>query len=66
MDCFASLAMTTLSMLLLLLLLLLACVQHSPFRQCDRLIQYVEIADMIGQDQHQRGVEIGARFECAG
>jgi hypothetical protein len=58
------LAMTALGMimqlLLLLLLLLLTCFNHPPFCQLDRLAQYIEIADMIGQDQNQRGVEIGA------
>ena len=47
-------------MLMLLLLLLLTCVEHPPFRQFDRLAQYTEIADMIGKDQYQRGVKIGA------
>jgi hypothetical protein len=47
---------------LLLLLLLLAGGQHPPLRQRDRLAQHVKIADMIGQDQDQRGIEIGALF----
>src|SRR6202795_2070389 len=49
-------------LLLLLLLLLPACVQHPPFRQRDRLIQHVDVADVIGKDQHQRRIPIGARF----
>ena len=60
MDCFASLAMTLLGMfiLLLLLLLLLTGVDHASLRKYDRFAQHVEIADMIGQDQHQRRIEI--------
>src|SRR5438105_10193316 len=46
--------------LLLLLLLLLARVQHAPFSQCDRLLEHLDVADVIGEHQHQRGVEIGA------
>ena len=48
--------------LLLLLLLLLTCIHHSPLRQCDRLAQPVDVADVVGEDQHQCGVEIGALF----
>ena len=59
MDCFASLAMTAPD-LLLLLLLLLTGVGHAPLGKHDRLAQDVEVADMIGEDQHQRRVEIGA------
>jgi hypothetical protein len=61
MDCFASLAMTLLGMFtLLLLLLLLTGVDHASLRKYDRLAQHVEIANMIGQDKHQRRIEIGA------
>ena len=56
--CFASLAMTTLSMLSLLLLLLLTGVQHPPLRQHDRFAQHAEIADVIGEYQNQRRIEI--------
>src|SRR5277367_996447 len=65
------LAMTALGMfiflgmfilLLLLLLLLLAGVDHAPLGEFNRLAQHVEIADMIGEDQNQRGIEIGALF----
>jgi hypothetical protein len=45
---------------LLLLLLLLIAGQHPPLRQCDCLAQHLEIADMVGQDQDQRSIEIGA------
>jgi hypothetical protein len=59
------LAMTALGMimqllLLLLLLLLLTCIDHPPLRQFDCLAQHIEIADMIGKDKNERGVEIGA------
>src|SRR5450759_4154946 len=56
------LAMTSLSMFirLLLLLLLLVGVHHPPLRQHDRLAQHIEIADVIGKDQNQRRIEIGA------
>jgi hypothetical protein len=47
-------------LLLLLLLLLLAGIEHAPLGQRDRLAQHVEIADVIGEDQHQRRIEIGA------
>src|SRR5579863_1329810 len=63
MDCFASLAMTISACLcLLLLLLLLVSLQHPPFCQFDRLAQDFEIADVIGEDENQCGVEIGARL----
>ena len=47
-------------MLLLLLLRLLAGIHHAPLRQRDRLPQHIEIADVIGEDQNQRGIEICA------
>src|SRR5258708_39274152 len=54
-------AMTNLSMLmLLLLLLLLAHFDNSTMRKGNRLAQHVEIADVVRQDQDQRGIEIGA------
>src|ERR1700689_1945528 len=62
MDCFASLAMTISACLCLLLLLLLVGLQHPPFCQFDRLAQDFEIADVIGEDENQCGVEIGARL----
>ena len=46
--------------MLLLLLLLLARIEHPPLGQRDRLAQHVEIADMIGENQNQRRIEIGA------
>src|SRR6185437_6705331 len=51
MDCFASLAMTTLIMFmsLLLLLLLLARVEHAALGQRNRLAQHLDVADMIGE-----------------
>jgi hypothetical protein len=74
MDCFAEpvirrpfaptrwLAMTISNMVfhLLLLLLLLAGFQHPSFRQRNRFMQRVYIADMIGKNEDQRRVEIGA------
>jgi hypothetical protein len=45
---------------LLLLLLLLARFQHPSFCQFDGLTQHIEIADMVGKNENQRGVEIGA------
>ncbi len=48
--------------ILLLLLLLLAGVDHSPLGKGNRVAQHVEIADMVSQDQDQRGIEIGALF----
>jgi hypothetical protein len=45
---------------LLLLLLLLVGLQHPPFCEFDRLAQDFEIADVIGEDENQCGVEIGA------
>src|SRR5258708_12208453 len=48
--------------LLLLLRLLLARIHHPPLCQCNRLAQHVEIADVIGKDQNQRRIEIGALF----
>jgi hypothetical protein len=45
---------------LLLLLLLLIRFQHSPFGEPDRLAQHIEIADVIGKNENQRSVEIGA------
>jgi len=61
MDCFATLAITISSMAVhLLLLLLLAGIDHPPSRQGDRFAKHIEIADMIGKDQNQRRIEIGA------
>src|ERR1700727_3937570 len=62
MDCFASLAMTISTCLCLLLLLLLARLQHPPFGQFNRLAQDIELAHVIGEDENQRGVKIGARL----
>jgi hypothetical protein len=53
-------AINSIPFALLLLLLLLTCVHHPPLRQRDRLAQHLEIADMIGKDQNQRRIEIGA------
>jgi hypothetical protein len=47
-------------MLLLLLLRLLAGIHHAPLRQRNRLQQHIKIADVVGEDQNQRGIEIGA------
>ena len=47
-------------LLLLLLLLLLAGIEHPPFGERDGLGQHRYVADMIGEHQNQRGVEIGA------
>ena len=44
----------------MLLLLLLAGIDHPPLRKPDRFAQHGEIADMVGQNEHQRGIEIGA------
>ena len=46
--------------MLLLLLLLLTGIGHSPLRQCNGVTEDVDVADMIGEDQHQCRVEIGA------
>ena len=46
--------------ILLLLLLLLAAIHQPPLGQFDRFAQHLDIADMVGKHQHQRGVEIGA------
>src|SRR5437588_12785266 len=46
--------------LLLLLLLLLVGVGDSSFCQRERLAEHLEIADMIGKNENQRRVEIGA------
>ena len=46
--------------LLLLLLLLLTRVQHPPFCQSDRLAQHLEITDVVGENEHQRSIKIGA------
>jgi len=45
---------------LIVLLLLLACVHHSPLGERNRLAQHVEIADMVGENQNQGRIEIGA------
>ena len=47
---------------LLLLLLLLARFEHPPLGERDRLAQHVDVADVIGENENQRGVEIGALF----
>jgi hypothetical protein len=63
MDCFASLAMTILNifiLLLLLLLLLLVGLDHAVPRERNRLAQHLDVADVIRQDQDQRGIEIRA------
>ena len=44
----------------MLLLLLLAGIHHSPLRKRNRLAQHVDIADMVGENQNQRRIEIGA------
>src|SRR3954468_11010070 len=46
--------------LLLLLLLLLLAVDHAPLGEENRLPQHDDIADMVGEDQHQRRVEVRA------
>src|SRR4051812_34136928 len=46
-DCFASLAMTGLAW----------SFNNSPFRQIERLAQDSDIADVVGEDQHQRRIE---------
>ncbi|MEY9477272.1 hypothetical protein ABH981_001485 [Bradyrhizobium ottawaense] len=45
---------------LLLLLLLLLTVDHAALGKLDRLTQHIDLADMVGEDQHQRRIEIGA------
>jgi hypothetical protein len=61
-DCFASLAMTPVGLfiLLLLLLLLLIGIDHAPLGEGDRFTQHIDIADVIGQDQHQRCIKLRA------
>jgi hypothetical protein len=61
-DCFAALAMTPVSIfiLLLLLLLLLIGIDHAPLGERNRLAQHIDVTDVVGQDQHQRGVEFRA------
>ena len=46
--------------ILLLLLRLLAGIDHAPPSQRDRLAQHIEIADVIGEYQNQRRIEICA------
>src|SRR3954452_18327208 len=46
--------------LLLLLLLLLARVQHAPFGERDGLPEHLDVADVIGEHQHQRSIKVGA------
>src|SRR3954471_1518624 len=46
--------------LLLLLLLLLASIQHAPLGERDGFLEHVDVADMVGEHQHQRRIEIGA------
>ena len=40
------------------LILLVGC-RHPPLCQLNRLAQHADITDMVGQDQHQRRIEIG-------
>jgi hypothetical protein len=47
-------------LLLLLLLSLLALVHHLALRERNGLVQDADIADVIGENQNQRRVEIGA------
>ena len=44
----------------MLLLLLLARIEHPPLGERDGLVQHVDIADMIGEHENQRRIEIGA------
>ena len=46
--------------MLLLLLLLLARIEHPPLGERDGLVQHGDIADVVGEYQNQRRVEIGA------
>jgi hypothetical protein len=45
---------------LLLLLRLLAGIHHAPLGQRNRLAQHIKVADVIGEYQNQRGIEICA------
>ena len=45
---------------MLLLLLLLARVEQPPLGERDGLVQNGDIADVVGEHENQRGVEIGA------
>src|SRR4051794_20763268 len=56
----AKLAINSIPLSLLLLLLLLACIEHAPFCQRDRFVKHVDVADMVGEHQYERRVEIGA------
>jgi hypothetical protein len=47
---------------LLLLLLLLARIEHPPLGERDGLVQNGDIADVVGEHENQRRVEIGALF----
>ena len=47
---------------LLLLLLLLAGIEHPPLGKRDGLIKHGDVADVIGENQNERGIEIGALF----
>ncbi|ANW04929.1 hypothetical protein LMTR13_37185 [Bradyrhizobium icense] len=48
--------------MLLLLLLLLARIEHSPGGERDGLLQHTEVTDVIGENENQRRVQIGALF----
>src|ERR1700743_3814886 len=43
-----------------LLLLLLLLIEYAAFRQRNRLAQNVDVADVVGENENQRGIEIGA------
>ena len=44
----------------MLLLLLLARIEHPPLGERDGLVEHGDIADVIGEHDNQRRVEIGA------
>ncbi len=46
----------------MLLLLLLARVEHPPLGERDGLVKHGDIADVVGEHENQRRVEIGALF----
>ena len=46
----------------MLLLLLLTRLEHPPPGKRDGLVQHVEIADVVGEHENQRRIEIGALF----
>jgi hypothetical protein len=39
---------------------LLTCFEYPPLCQRDSFTQNIYIADVIGENEHQRGIEIGA------